>query len=225
MYTYYYTDLLKDVMIVGKNCYKYSAIEDQRLSVKECGLKLLIPAQVITPVDALYEITVNGLWCGKFEFPKNSQLVSGVCHISVTSSSQLNKPVTVQLEHCVNITDKKQAKYLSFVVAKSGPPFNFEYLPGGSFCPGSQYGTIHLKEFSLLGIVLCATVGGATIGGLVGVAVGSAMLFLGGVGLDSAVGGATLGLPGVVLGGVVGGVIGYHYATSKYILITYTCKE
>ena len=54
------------------------------------------------------------------------------------------KAVTVQLEHCANITDEKQAEYLHFVVAKCGPPFKFEYLPGGSFCPGSQYGTIDL---------------------------------------------------------------------------------
>ena len=104
------------------------------------------------------------------------------------------------------------------VVAESGPRFKFEYLPGGSFCPGSQYGTIHLKEFSLLGIELCATVGGATIGGLVGVKVGSAVLFLGRRDLGSAIN-------GIVLGGAVGGAIGYHYATSKYIFITYTCKE
>ena len=137
------------------------------------------------------------MWSDKFEFPKNTILISGVCYISVSSSSQLNKPVTVQLEHCANITDEKQAEYLSFVVAKSGPPFKFDYLPGGSFCPGSRYGIIHHKEFSYLAIiVLCA-----------------------------AVGGATFGLGGVALGGAVGSAIGYRYATSKYILITYTCME
>ena len=114
---YVYTDLLKEMMIVGKSCSKFSATKDQQLLVKECGLKILTPAQVITAVDASYEISANGLWGGKFEFPENSQLISGVCHISISSSSQFNRPVTVQLEHCANITDKKQAKYLSFVVA------------------------------------------------------------------------------------------------------------
>ena len=190
MYNYYYTGLFKGMVIVGKNYSSFSPAEDQQLSVDECGLNILIPAQV---VDGSYEITANGLWGGKFELPVNTILISGVCYISVSSSSQLNKPVTIQLEHCANITDEKQAEYLSFVVAKSGPPFKFEYLPGGSFCPGSQYGIIHLKEFSFLAIVLCA-----------------------------AVGGATFGLGGVALGGAVGSAIGYHYATSKYILITYT---
>ena len=151
--------LFKGMMIVGKSYCKHSAAEDQQLLVEKCGLKVLIPKQVITPVDASYEITANGLWGGKFEFPKNTKLISGVCYISVSSSSHLSKPITIELEHCANITDEKHAEYLSFVVAKSGPPFKFEYLPGGSFCPGSKYGTIHLKEFSLLAIVLICSVG------------------------------------------------------------------
>ena len=180
------------MVIVGENYSKFSATKDQQLSVKECGLKVLIPAQIITPVDALYKISATGLWDEKLEFPENSQLISGVCYISISSSSQLNKAVMVQLEHCANIADENQAECLSFVVTKSGPPFNFEYLPGGSFFPGSQYGTIHLEEFSYLAIVLCA-----------------------------AIGGVTFGLGGAVLGGAVGSAIGYHYATSKYLLISY----
>ena len=157
-------------------------------------LKILIPAQDIVPVNDSYKITANGLWGGKFEFPENTQLISGVCYVS--SSFDFEKEVTIELEHCANVVDKKQAEYLSFVVCKSGPPFKFKYLRGGSFCPGSQYGTIRLKKFSLLAIVFCA-----------------------------ALGCATLGLGGVALGGAVGSTIGYHYATSKYILITYTCME
>ena len=176
------------------------------------------------------------MWDDEFEFPENSHLISGVCHISVSTSSQLNKPVIVQLEHCANITDKNQAQYLSFVVAKSGPPFKFEYLPGGSFCPGLHYGTIHLKEFSYLAIVLRTVVGGAIFGlgnvvlggatssailclGLVlGGAVGGTILGPGGILTDS-VGGATLSIAGVVLGGVVCSAIRHHFATSKNILM------
>ena len=67
-----------------------------------------------------------------------------------------------------------------------------------------------LKEFSLLGIELCATVGGATIEGLVGVVLGSAILFLGGIGLGSAIYGARLGQAGIVLGGNKSVGIGSH---------------
>ena len=74
-----------------------------------------------------------GLCSGKFKFFENSILISGMCYISVSSSCQLNKPVTVQLEHCANITNNKLAQHLNFSVPKCGLPFKFEYLPGGSF--------------------------------------------------------------------------------------------
>ena len=162
------------------------------------------------------------MWGGKFEFPNNNQLVSGVCHISISSLFQLNKPVTVQLEHCVHITDEKQAKCLSFVVAKSGPPFKFEYLPGGSFCPGSQYGTIHLKEFSYIAIVLCPLVGIATlseerpilrgvyIGGILGCIVGTLVV---------------QPINGLIIRSAIGAAIELYYATSKSLFISYTCMK
>ena len=44
------------MLIVGKNYSKFSAAKDHQLSVEECGLKLLIPTEAITPwpVDASY---------------------------------------------------------------------------------------------------------------------------------------------------------------------------
>ena len=54
-------------------------------------------------------------------------------------------------------------------------------------------------------------------------AVSSAILGLG-VFLGGAVGGATSGL-GAVLGSAIVCAIAYHYATSKYILISYICME
>ena len=67
------------MLIVGKNPSKCNASKNDQLSLK--GLKISIPAQVITPVNASYEITATGLWVGKFEIPENTKLVSGVCHI------------------------------------------------------------------------------------------------------------------------------------------------
>ena len=93
------------MLIVGKNYSKFCAALDQQLSVKEHGLKLLIPAKAITPVDVI----ANGLCSGKFEILEKSILISGMCYISVFSSSQLNKPLRVKLEYCANITNNKQA--------------------------------------------------------------------------------------------------------------------
>ena len=179
-------------MTVGKKLCLYNACTEHELILKQCGLRLVIPAEVITPMESLYEVAAQGLWgAGKFEFPEGSTLISGVCYISVSNFAKLNKPVTVELMHCAEITSERQTQHLHFVRAKSGPPFKFEYLPGGLFSQ-SQYGIIFLKQFSLVAIVLAAAVevrvaaaAGATVGGAV-------------------VGGAFLGASGVIAGGVIG---------------------
>ena len=166
------------MVTVGKKLCLYNTHTEHELILEECGLKLVIPGEVITPIESICEVAAQGLWgLGKFEFPEGSTLISGVCYISVCSSSKLNKPVTVELMHCAHISDERQTQYLSFVVAKSGPPFKFEYLPGGSFSSESQYGAISLQEFSLLAIVLvisgvAAAVGGVALGGVGGIVAG-----------------------------------------------------
>ena len=167
------------MMTVGKKLCLFNALTEHELILEQCGLRLVIPGEVIIPVESIYEVAAQGLWgADKFVFPECSTLISGVCYISVSSSSELNKPVTVELMHCAHITDETQTQYLSFVAAKSGPPFKFDYLPGGSFSSESQYGTISLKQFSLLAIVLVigGAVGGAVVVGGAAAVVGGAAI-------------------------------------------------
>ena len=175
------------MVTVGKKLCLYNAHTEHELVLEECGLRLVIPGDVIIPLECIYEVAAQGLWgADKFVFPEGSTLISGVCYISISSASELNKPVTVELMHCAHITDERQTRYLSFVSAKSGPPFKFDYLPGGSFSSESQCGTISLKQFSLLAIVLiiaggaAAAVGGAVGGAVVG---GGAAAVVGGTAL------------------------------------------
>ena len=199
------------MVTVGKKLYEYDAQIEHKLILEECGLGLVIPREVITPIESVYKVAAQGLWgTGKFEFPEGSTLISGICYISVSSSSVLNKPVTVELMHSAHITDERQTQYLSFVTAKSGPPFKFDYLPGGSFSSESQYGTISVKQFSLLAIVIIATIKVSRVTATV--AGGSAIIS------GAVVGGAVLGAAGVAVGGVVGLVgaaVGHHLIRSK----------
>ena len=54
--------MFNGMIIVEKNYSKFSAAKDQQLSVEKCGLNILMPTDVITPREASYEITANGLW-------------------------------------------------------------------------------------------------------------------------------------------------------------------
>ena len=199
------TDSFEGMVTVGKKLCLYSAHTDHELILEECGLRLFIPAHVIMPIESVYKVAAQGLWgAGKFEFPEGSTLISGVCYVSISNSSKLMKAVTVTLMHCAHITDERQTPYLSFVRAISGPPFTFEYLEGGSFSSESQCGTISLKQFSLLGIVVCAAaIGVATaIGGpLVGGALVGGALVGGALVGGALVGGALVG--GALVGGAV----------------------
>ena len=213
------------MMPVGKKVCLYKTDSDHELTVDECGLRLIIPAEVIKPTEFVdeYEVAAQGLWGGKFEFPKGSKLISGVCYISVSTtsmldkqgSSVLDKAVTVQLEHCATIIDERQSQYLSFVVAdhKSGPPFKFKEVSGGCFFPKSQIGSISIKSFSIIAIVLFASaavgmdgdcMAGAVAGGMIGGLVGTTVS-------------ATVGFTaGAIIGGAIGSKIERKLTTSEY---------
>ena len=159
------------MVTLGKKVCLYNAKSSHELQLDECGLTLSLPDGLFSPVDStVYEAAAQGLWGGDFEFPAGTHLISSVCYISVSPTvPQLDKPVTVQLVHCAHLTSESQSQYLSFVVAevqagKQFGPFKFELLPGGSFSAESQTGSIELKSFSLVAIVMGAvTVGGASV--------------------------------------------------------------
>ena len=52
---------------VGRKLRFYSAVTDHELIVEECGLKVIVPAEVIMPVESQYELAAQGLWGGNFE--------------------------------------------------------------------------------------------------------------------------------------------------------------
>ena len=151
-------ELSRDDIVIAEKIVSFTDDAKHSFQLQECGLSLDFPKGMITaPVESApvgYDVTVKGLWGGKFVFPEGAQLISSVTSVSLTVPSSLNKPVIVQLMHCASITDQFQSKYLSFVMSHSGQsPFKFELLEGGDFPVGSQYGTIQLKKFCLIAIV------------------------------------------------------------------------
>ena len=155
-------ELSKDDIVIVQKSVSFTNDAEHSFQLQEYGLSLGFPKGMITaPVESApvgYDVTVKGLWGGQSVFPEGTQLISSVTSVSLTAPSPLNKLVTVQLMHCASITDQFQSKYLSFVVSRSvQPPFAFELLQGGDFPVGSQFGTIQLKEFSRIAIVLIAS--------------------------------------------------------------------
>ena len=100
-------------------------------------------------------MVITALAGGEFEFPKGSELVSAVYAISI--SKPLQKPLTINIQHCVALETPEQCNYLQFMKAPLNNgilPYQFKPLPGGCFTPRNQYGSISCKEFSLFGLYL-----------------------------------------------------------------------
>ena len=88
-------------------------------------------------------------------FPEGSKVVSAVYDIS--ASRPFPVMVQVELEHCVYLSEEKEASLLqmSFVVAdtRKRPPYQFHELKNGTFGVGT-YGIIELNRFSRLAIII-----------------------------------------------------------------------
>jgi hypothetical protein len=151
-------EIIKENMLTITKCVNlYSAVSEHELSLVYCGLKLSIPKAVITPEESIYEVAVEGLWGKGFKFPEGTSLISSVC--CITFPTQTNCPVTVQLDHCAEITGIHQTKCLSFATTEPDmfeSPYQFKLVTGGIFNKNSCYGTLELniKKICILAIVL-----------------------------------------------------------------------
>lgn len=124
----------------------------QFLEWDEYGFRMQVPEDA---TSGHCDIAVNVIIAGKFQFPEETELVSAV--YAVSASRKLNKPVTVEIQHCVSIRHDQQGHFLGFVTAKCNQPnlpYTFELLEGGMFCSNSYYGNIACHGFSIFGVIL-----------------------------------------------------------------------
>ena len=119
------------------------------------GIIIHVPAGVVSP-DCLCEITVSSVYAGKFIFPEDYTLVSGV--FAISTSCDILKPIKIHLQHCVNFSHNME-KDLTFAKADNSgrsPPYQFEVCAGGIFTSELQYqslyGALECQKFSFFGI-------------------------------------------------------------------------
>uniref|UniRef100_A0A1X7SS50 ZU5 domain-containing protein n=1 Tax=Amphimedon queenslandica TaxID=400682 RepID=A0A1X7SS50_AMPQE len=123
----------------------------QLLNWEKYGLRITVPEGAVPPSETI-EVAITALVGGEFILPEDSELVSAVYTINV--SKPLLKPVQLEIQHCVSIETPSHANYLSFVTSSNDQsPFEFQSVDNGSFLVGGRYGSIHISEFSLWGII------------------------------------------------------------------------
>ena len=139
--------------MAGETFFLIIGDKPQSLNWEEYGFRLHFPQGAISPSDTC-EVVVKALVGGKFQFPEGTELVSAV--YAVSFAKKLLKAVEMEIQHCVNLTNEEQGKYLSFVsTAKTHRhhPNKFEFVEGGVFNPGKRYASIQRIHYCKNAIV------------------------------------------------------------------------
>ena len=123
------------------------------LSWKDVGIEISVPPDAISH-GVSCDIAVIPLLHGDFRFPGNAVAVSGIYAIGTTC--KLAKPLTIHMEHCVQLSDEEDVEAMSFCKAEHGstapPPYEFIPCDGGRFAIGSRYGSLDCQSFTLITI-------------------------------------------------------------------------
>ena len=113
----------------------------------DCGYKMIIPVAT----EEKSTIEVRTIFSGPFVLPDGYTIVSAIYDISLPE--QLSKPVTIKLEHCVDLNDKIAASKLCFATAAidlEKKVFVFDCVGGGSFPRGETYASLEINNSCLV---------------------------------------------------------------------------
>ena len=147
-------DCLSDVQVAEKKLFLVQGRKPQLMNWEQFGLRICIEEDSLLSSETV-EIATAALVGGQFNFPKDTVLVSAVYAVSV--SEPLLKPLTLEMQHCVDLTRQQGlSQYLKFAIAPvSTPslPYQFSIVEGGEFTSNSWYGAINRKDFCLVCIL------------------------------------------------------------------------
>ena len=144
---------LRGVDVVARTEFTYTGAAES-FEWSGHGFRLHFPEHVLPRDVSACVVDVKAAISGQFEFPEGAELVSGV--YCIYCPHKFTQPVTVELQHCADITSKEDASQLSFVRAKCSQPnlpYHFKPLDGGVFSEHNSYGSVPLTHFSMVGVV------------------------------------------------------------------------
>ena len=124
------------------------------LSWREHGIVIHVPKDAVSSSIQTFDIAVVPIAEGDFVIDSDYEPASAVYAIGV--SCELQKPLQIEIQHCVELTEESHCKKLTFAKAKHDgitPPYHLDPIPGGSFSTGSDYGTIECSQFALFSIL------------------------------------------------------------------------
>ena len=141
---------MRGVEVCGETVLEVVGDKPQKLKWPGYGFYIEVPEGALPP-GVTASVGVKIILNGQFKLPENSQLISAVYWIS--SSVVFLKEVAVNIQHCAVIRSEEQCSKCKFIIAKCSQeilPYRFKEKEG-VFNAHTQYATIKLKQFSLVG--------------------------------------------------------------------------
>ena len=141
---------LRGVEVCEETVLEVVGDKSQKLEWPGYGFYLEVPDGAL-PSGATSSVAVKVILTGQFKIPEESRLISAIYWIS--ASEEFLKEVAVNIQHCAIIRSEEECSKFRFIIAKCSQkelPYRFR-VREGLFNPYTQYATIKLKQFSLLG--------------------------------------------------------------------------
>ena len=143
---------LRGVEVCGETVLEVVGDKSQKVEWPGYGFYMEVPDGALPP-SVTASVAVKAILAGQFQLPEASQLISAIYWIS--ASEVFLKEVAVNIQHCAVIRSGEETSKFRFIIAKCSQkelPYRFREREG-VFNPHTQYATIKLKQFSLVGAV------------------------------------------------------------------------
>ena len=141
---------LRGVEVCGETVLEVVGDKSQKLEWPGYGFYMEVPDGALPP-NVTASVAVKAILAGQFQLPEASQLISAIYWIS--ASEVFLEEVAVNIQHCAVIRSDEETSKFRFIIAKCSQkelPYRFKER-AGVFNPHTQYATIKLKQFSLVG--------------------------------------------------------------------------
>ena len=141
---------LRGVDVIDHTSFTYTG-RAQSFEWVNRGFKLHIPENALPPGVDECQFHVKVSLSGQFQFPEDTELISGIYWIA--NRHKLAKPVTVEIQHFIRFSHSDSLKFVVAKCSQKNLPYKFCVLEGGVFSPHSSYGYIQLTHFSGVGAI------------------------------------------------------------------------
>ena len=149
----YCPETVRGVEVCGETAFEIVSDKlPQKLVWPGYGFNIEVPEGALPP-GVTASMTIRAIMKGEFELPDNTQMISALFWIYC--SEEFLEHIEVNIQHCAIISTEEACENFTFIIAKcSQDDLPYKCIEQkGVFRPHTQYATIKLKRFSMVGAV------------------------------------------------------------------------